>query len=39
MWYFVWFLGVLLACAFSILNSLWIDHTEMNLEDDETEEN
>ncbi|AGH81816.1 cyd operon protein YbgT [Psychromonas sp. CNPT3] len=28
MWYFVWFLGVLLACAFGIINGLWFDQVE-----------
>ena len=28
MWYFVWFLGVLLACAFGIINGLWFDQIE-----------
>ena len=34
MWYFVWFLGVLLSCAFGIINCLWLEHTEMNAESD-----
>lgn len=25
MWYFTWILGVLLACAFSIINVLWLE--------------
>ncbi|MFB0974702.1 MAG: cytochrome bd-I oxidase subunit CydX, partial [Tolumonas sp.] len=28
MWYFTWVLGVLLACAFGIINALWLEHTE-----------
>lgn len=28
MWYFVWFLGVLLACSFGIINGLWLEHNE-----------
>lgn len=28
MWYFVWFLGVLLASAFGIINGLWFDQAE-----------
>ena len=28
MWYFAWILGVLLACAFGIINVLWLEHTE-----------
>ncbi|MFQ5756811.1 MAG: cytochrome bd-I oxidase subunit CydX [Acidiferrobacterales bacterium] len=25
MWYFTWILGVLLACAFGIINVLWLE--------------
>lgn len=25
MWYFTWILGVLLACAFGIINALWLE--------------
>ncbi|TKB54679.1 cytochrome bd-I oxidase subunit CydX [Ferrimonas aestuarii] len=28
MWYFTWILGVLLACAFGIINALWYEHRE-----------
>ena len=28
MWYFAWILGVLLACAFGIINVMWLEHTE-----------
>ncbi|GIU50625.1 MULTISPECIES: cytochrome bd-I oxidase subunit CydX [Shewanella] len=28
MWYFSWILGVLLACAFGIINALWLENTE-----------
>ena len=28
MWYFTWILGLLLACAFGIINALWLEHTE-----------
>jgi cyd operon protein YbgT len=28
MWYFCWVLGVLLACAFGIINGLWLEHSE-----------
>ena len=28
MWYFTWILGLLLACAFGIINALWLAHTE-----------
>lgn len=25
MWYFTWFLGVLLACSFGIINAMWLE--------------
>ena len=25
MWYFTWILGVLLACAFGIINVMWLE--------------
>ncbi len=25
MWYFAWLLGVLLACAFGIINVMWLE--------------
>ncbi len=25
MWYFAWILGVLLACAFGIINVMWLE--------------
>lgn len=29
MWYFAWILGVLLACAFAIINAMWYEfHTD-----------
>lgn len=28
MWYFTWILGVLLACAFGIVNVLWLEVSE-----------
>ncbi len=28
MWYFTWILGVLLACAFGVINALWLEHNE-----------
>lgn len=29
MWYFTWILGVLLACAFGIINAMWYEfHTD-----------
>ncbi|MEN8690783.1 MAG: cytochrome bd-I oxidase subunit CydX [Desulfobacterales bacterium] len=29
MWYFSWILGVLLACAFGIINVMWMEAGEM----------
>ena len=28
MWYFAWILGVLLACAFGIINVMWMETEE-----------
>lgn len=28
MWYFTWILGVLLACAFGIINAMWLESRE-----------
>jgi cyd operon protein YbgT len=28
MWYFTWILGVLLACAFAIVNVMWLENSE-----------
>ncbi|TAP42384.1 cytochrome bd-I oxidase subunit CydX [Alteromonas sp. KUL49] len=28
MWYFTWILGVSLACAFGIINVMWLESTE-----------
>lgn len=28
MWYFTWFLGVLLACSFGIINAMWLESNE-----------
>lgn len=28
MWYFAWILGVLLACAFGIINVMWMEAEE-----------
>ena len=36
MWYFVWFLGVLLASSFSILSGLWLERQEA-AKDEESE--
>ncbi len=27
MWYFTWILGVLLACAFGIINAMWLENS------------
>lgn len=32
MWYFSWILGVGLACAFAILNAMWLELTDDDLE-------
>ncbi|UWZ97066.1 cytochrome bd-I oxidase subunit CydX [Vibrio splendidus] len=29
MWYLCWIMGVLLACAFGIINALWLENTEL----------
>jgi cyd operon protein YbgT len=34
MWYFTWILGVLLACAFGIVNVMWLE-SEHGLGDEE----
>jgi cyd operon protein YbgT len=36
MWYFTWILGVLLACAFGIINVLWLE-LEHRLDVDEAD--
>lgn len=28
MWYFSWILGLGFACTFSILNAMWLEHSE-----------
>jgi cyd operon protein YbgT len=30
MWYFAWILGVLLACAFGIINVMWLEAEEID---------
>ncbi|MDR6288189.1 MULTISPECIES: cytochrome bd-I oxidase subunit CydX [Inquilinus] len=30
MWYFAWILGVGFACAFSILNAMWLELHEVS---------
>ena len=34
MWYFSWILGVLLACAFGIINVMWYEFHEMDFDTD-----
>ena len=34
MWYFTWILGVLLACAFGIINALWLESSGWDSSDD-----
>ena len=31
MWYFSWVLGLGLACAFSVLNAMWLELDEDNI--------
>lgn len=31
MWYFIWILGTLLACSFSIITALTIEQVEANV--------
>ncbi|MGA8260852.1 MAG: cytochrome bd-I oxidase subunit CydX [Arenicellales bacterium] len=33
MWYFTWILGVLLACAFGIVNAMWLE-AEQDMDDE-----
>jgi len=35
-WYFAWILGVLLACAFGIINVMWLE-SEQDLSGDDEE--
>jgi len=28
MWYFAWILGILLACSFGLINTLWLEFYE-----------
>jgi cytochrome bd-I ubiquinol oxidase subunit X len=36
MWYFTWILGVLLACAFGIVNVMWLESERcLGYEDEE----
>lgn len=37
MWYFTWILGVLLACAFGIINVMWLEVDEQFRREDEAE--
>ncbi|MHB8742489.1 MAG: cytochrome bd-I oxidase subunit CydX [Sulfuricaulis sp.] len=34
MWYFAWILGVLLACAFGIINVMWLESEDCLGSDD-----
>jgi len=38
MWYFTWILGVLLACAFGIINVMWLESERHLGEDAEPED-
>lgn len=39
MWYFAWILGVLLACAFGIINVMWLEAEHcLGAEDEETDD-
>ena len=35
MWYFSWILGVLLACAFGIINVMWLELVAKDVFDDD----
>lgn len=35
MWYFSWILGVLLACAFAIINALWLENSGGLIDDNQ----
>ncbi len=37
MWYFTWILGVLLACAFGIINAMWLEN-DMGQEGEQIDE-
>jgi len=37
MWYFAWILGVLLACAFGVINVMWLESQYNECFDDERE--
>lgn len=39
MWYFTWILGVLLACAFGIINVMWLEVDEAFRHEDEAADN
>ncbi len=38
MWYFTWILGVLLACAFGIINVMWLESEQSLGEVDENKQ-
>jgi len=35
MWYFTWILGVLLACAFGVINVMWLEASDAIDADDD----
>lgn len=35
MWYFAWILGVLLACAFGIINAMWLEAQEPSFDQED----
>lgn len=35
MWYFSWILGVLLACAFGIINVLWYEFHDQDFDSEQ----
>ena len=37
MWYFTWLLGLGFACAFAILNAMWLELDSKPAEDEETD--
>lgn len=39
MWYFSWILGVGLACAFSILNAMWFELRQVDLDEEAPDRN
>ena len=37
MWYFTWILGVLLACAFGVVNVMWLESEHCMDSDEESD--